>query len=94
MQVQRKQSDLVENPVAFQKDYVYNVMGAEKNKRRKAAFVFFKPINEQPVCEADSRARQRGGCEFYNVVNELSASADGKARMRVFVNGPHKKCDA
>ena len=41
---------LVENPVAFRDKYVYNVMGAEKNKRRSAAFVFFKPVNEQPVC--------------------------------------------
>ena len=50
---------MTENPVAFQNKCVYNVMGAEKTSAAKAAFVFFKPINEQPVCETDSRARRK-----------------------------------
>lgn len=63
MQVQGKSIKLAvhltENPVAFQGKCGYNVMGAEKNKRRESGICFFKPINEQPVCEADSRARRK-----------------------------------
>ena len=33
---------LTENPVAFQNKCVYNVMGAEKNKRRESGICFFQ----------------------------------------------------
>ena len=47
MQVQRKKSiklavHLTENPVAFQGKCGYNVMGAEKNKRRESGICFFQ----------------------------------------------------
>lgn len=46
MQVQRKKhkagSTFDENPVAFQGKCGYNVMGAEKNKRRESGICFFQ----------------------------------------------------
>ena len=51
---------MTENPVAFQNKCVYNVM-VPKTSAAKAAFVFFKPINETTRLRKQTVERESAG---------------------------------